>query len=238
MSDPLIERAAAAVAPGYRELVGEGCAGLLMAPYFYGGAEELAPLALELTEVDAFVRRDGYQEELGWPELDAEAVALCEELTRRIESEDDGQTVLDVFWLALARHMHALLGIPVLVDEAGMPIDEQLRRQLGTAPDPDPLAGLDVLLSVRIDEHRVAAVFTGGLGGLETYAFGRVGPPRDAHEACDGYAITVQCGGAPPERLDFESIRRQQVVRTTGRLGPVGFPRWQHEHGGACWRRA
>ena len=26
--------------------------------------------------------------------------------------------------------------------------------------------------------------------------------------ACDGYAITVQCGGAPPERLDFESIRR------------------------------
>ena len=177
MSDPLIERVAAAVAPGYRELVGEGCAGLLMAPYFYGGAEELAPLALELTEVDAFVRRDGYQEELGWPELDAEAVALCEELTRRIESEDDGQTVLDVFWLALARHMHALLGIPVLVDEAEMPIGEQLGRQLGTVPDPDPLAGLDVLLSVRIDEHRVAAVFTGGLGGLETYAFGRVGHP-------------------------------------------------------------
>ena len=101
-------------------------------------------------------------------------------MTRRIESEDDGQTVLDVFWLALARHMHALLGIPVLVDEAEMPIDEQLRRQLGTAPDPDPLAGLDVLLSVRIDEHRVAAVFTGGLGGLETYAFGRVGP-RGTH---------------------------------------------------------
>ncbi len=182
MSDPLIERVAAAVASAYRDVVDEGCAGVLLAPDWYGEPGELAPFALELTEVDEFVGRDGYQEELGWPELDDETLALCEQLTRRVESEDDGQTLLDVFWLVLAQRMHALLGIPVLVEESEMPIEEQLRRQLGTEPDPDPLAGLDVLLSVRIDEHRVAAVFTGGLGGLETYAIGRVGHPGDAHE--------------------------------------------------------
>ena len=47
----------------------------------------------------------------------------------------------------------------MLAHEIEMPIAEQLHRQLGTPPADDPLAGLDVAVSVRVDEHRIAAVF-------------------------------------------------------------------------------
>jgi len=38
-------------------------------------------------------------------------------------------------------------------------IDEQLRRQLGEPMPLDPLAGLDVAVSLRIDDQRIAAVW-------------------------------------------------------------------------------
>ena len=125
-------------------------------------------------------------------------------------------------------------GIPVLVDEAEMPIGEQPRRQL-TAPDPDPLAGMDVLLSVRRYRERLmkqlrytakpasrrlrqipAVELPGSVDGTPVAYLALAAPSepwlRDdgwaAVAACDGFAITVPARGAPPERLDFESIRR------------------------------
>jgi hypothetical protein len=38
-------------------------------------------------------------------------------------------------------------------------VAEQLRRQRGAAAPPDPLAGRDVLVSLRVDEHRDAAIY-------------------------------------------------------------------------------
>ena len=67
-ADTLIDRTAAAVAPWYRSLDLSGAAGLLLATRYDGDAEQLAPLALELTAVDEHVDRDGYQTELGPPE--------------------------------------------------------------------------------------------------------------------------------------------------------------------------
>lgn len=159
--EALIDRTAAAVAPGYRSLDLSGAAGLLLATYYDGDASQLAPLALELTEVNEHVDRDGYQEELGMPEVedDPDVFELCEALNERIESDDDGYVLIEAYWLALAGHLHRLLGIPVLAHDVEMPIGEQLRRQRAAKPAGDPLAGLDVALSLRVDEHRVAAIF-------------------------------------------------------------------------------
>lgn len=67
VSDALIERVAAAVAPlGYRDLQLDDAAGLLLVSDY---SSDLAPFALELTAVHEDVDRDGYQEEL--------ALGLC-----------------------------------------------------------------------------------------------------------------------------------------------------------------
>ena len=47
----------------------------------------------------------------------------------------------------------------MLVDEIEMPIAEQIRRQQSAAPAIDAFTGLEVILSVRIDEHRHAGLF-------------------------------------------------------------------------------
>jgi hypothetical protein len=162
-ADALIARTAAAVAEGYRALELADAAGLLLDTYYDGAPEQLAPLALELRagEVTPDVERDGYQREVGMPEVerDPPVFALCEALNRRIEDDDDGYVVLETYWLALADRLHALLGIPVLACEIEMPIAEQLRRQQGVPTADDPLTGLDVAVALPIDPHRVAAVW-------------------------------------------------------------------------------
>ncbi len=161
--DALVARTAAAVAEGYSALDLSHSAGLLLSTYYDGAPEQLAPLALELRagEVTPDVDRDGEQRELGMPEVhrDPEVFALCEALNEHILHDDDGYVVIEVYWLALANRMHTLLGIPVLACEIEMPIAEQLRRQLATRPSADPLAGLDVVVSLLIDEQRIAAVW-------------------------------------------------------------------------------
>jgi hypothetical protein len=162
-SAELIARTAAAVADGYRVLDLAAAAGLLLDNYYDGAAEQLAPLAFELREgeVTPDVGRDGYQRELGPPGLDRQSPAfeLCEALNERIERDDDGYVLVEVYWLALAARLHRLLGIPVLVPEIEMPIAEQLRRQLDVPMAGEPLAGFDVAVSLPIDDQRVAAVW-------------------------------------------------------------------------------
>ena len=119
------------------------------------------PLALELTTVREHVGREGEQRELGDPDFDpaSDAGAKCEALNDALQAADDGWVRIEDYWLALARELHARLGVPVLVDEIEMPIAEQLRRQQPTAPAADAFAGLEVILSSRIDEHRHAGLF-------------------------------------------------------------------------------
>jgi hypothetical protein len=162
-ADALIESTAAAVAEGYRALDLADCAGLLLSTYYDGAPEQLAPLALELRagEVTPDVDRDGEQRELGMPEVDRDppVFELCETLNEHIMRDDDGHVLIEAYWLALANRLHALLGMPVLACEIEMPIAEQLRRQLATPMSADPLTGLDVAVSLPIDEQRIAAVW-------------------------------------------------------------------------------
>ncbi len=145
--DRSIEQIAAVVATGYADLPYADAAGLLLMPVW---GEDLAPFALKLTEVNEDVGPDGYQEELGAPEISDPGLQAEAE---RLEDDD----TLEAYWLALAARIHELLGIPVLVYEVDMPIAEQFRRQTN-APVDDPLAGMDVLVRVDVDEHQVAAV--------------------------------------------------------------------------------
>jgi hypothetical protein len=147
VSDRSVDRLVEVVAPGYCELPYGDAAGLLLMPVW---GDALAPFALKLTEVDEDVGPDGDQEELGAPEIcDFALLAQAERL-----GEEDA---LEVYWLALAARVHELLGIPVLVHELDVPIAEQYRRQTNTR-ETDPLAGMDVLVRVDVDEHQVAAV--------------------------------------------------------------------------------
>jgi hypothetical protein len=167
-ADELIERTATAVAERYRDLDLTEAAGLLLSTDYDGAPEQLAPLALELRagEVTPDVDRDGWQRELGMPhvERNPRVFELCEALNQHIEHDDDGYVVLESYWLALANGLHALLGIPVLACGIEIPIAEQLRRQLASPAPADPLAGLDVLVALPIDDQRVAAVWRGELG--------------------------------------------------------------------------
>jgi hypothetical protein len=129
--DTLVERTAAAVAEHYRSLDLSDAAGLLLANYWDGEADQLAPVALALTEVHENVGRDGEQEELGWPELAPEAAALCERMNERILAEF---ALGDAYWLALAAHMHRVLGLPVLVDDAREPWPVGFVTELGRNP--------------------------------------------------------------------------------------------------------
>jgi hypothetical protein len=105
------------------------------------------------------------------------------------ESEMDPDVLIEAYWLALAKRLHALLGIPVLVCEIEMPIAEQLRRQLETPVTIDPLADLDVLGY----EGGGWQVFVEGHGGREDTEFrplrGTVlGRPH-------GFGLELQDGG-------------------------------------------
>ena len=178
MPEPLLERVAAAVAQHYRDLPLRGAAGILIDTYWDGEAEQLAPDLLALTEVNEDVAHDGDQENLGAPEIwriDAELFALCRQLNERFEDWQDEAFDLTDYWFALAAHLRALTGLPVLVADVDSPLDEQVRRQTASAPQADPLAGLDVLIRVPIDDHQVAAVVQGR--GWR-YAFSRVGDPE------------------------------------------------------------
>jgi hypothetical protein len=183
VSDALIERVAAAVALGYRDLQLDDAAGLLLVSDY---SSDLAPFALELTEVHEDVDRDGYQEELGAPEIDSdpELRALCEPLNARIDEDEDGYVLLDRYRLVLARQIRALIGIPVLVHGSEMPIAEQLRRQTGAQRTSDPLAGMDVLVRVAVDAHQVAAVTL--RDGVWLYALARGDDPEAAIEIGPG----------------------------------------------------
>jgi hypothetical protein len=51
-----------------------------------------------------------------------------------LEAADDGWVRVEDYFLALARELHARLGMPVLAHAIEMPIAEQLRRQQFAAP--------------------------------------------------------------------------------------------------------
>jgi hypothetical protein len=235
-ADALIERTATAVAEGYRDLDLTEAAGLLLSIYYDGAAEQLAPLALELRagEVTPDVDRDGWQRELGMPQVERDPLVfeLCQALNEHVEHDDDGYVVLDAYWLALANRLHALLGIPVLACEIEMPIAEQLRRQLGTPAPVDPLAGLDVLVALRIDEQRVAAVWRDELSFS-----GSARAPADPWElgwnTQLGSDPEVRAGWLPPGALGASVRDRTGVwheAHTGGRVWLCALPQRAGQH--------
>jgi hypothetical protein len=80
--EALVAQTAALVAPNYGSLDLSPAAGLLLDARYEGDASQLIPFALELTEVDDAVGRDGEQRDLGVPEVDpaSEAGRKCEAL--------------------------------------------------------------------------------------------------------------------------------------------------------------
>jgi hypothetical protein len=138
-------------------------------------------------------------------------------------------TLVERFYLALARHAHELLGRPVLVYESMlMGEEEQLARQGGRgSATTDPLAGLDVIVSVRVDEHRVAAIWRVPEEGI-VVASGSVGYDEETESVwrCTelgadpvvlagqstfrAFAITIEGRGEPPTRLDLELFERSR----------------------------
>src|SRR4051812_26847484 len=120
--------------------------------YPYG--ETLSAVAWGMPDLDAPLGIDNdTMDELGMLDSDAEAITA---LRGRVD-RDDAWELVDRFYLALARHAHVLIERPVLVYESMvMSEEEQLGRQGGRgAGAADPRLGLDVIVSVRVDEHRV-----------------------------------------------------------------------------------
>jgi hypothetical protein len=166
--DALIEAAAADAAAGVTAINLDGWVGLML--YMYG--EDLSAVAWGMPDLDAPLGIAGdTMDELGMLEGHGEAITA---LRTRVADGGDRESV-ERFYLALARHAHGLIGRPVLVYESMlMPEEEQLARQGGRGEaTADPLARLDVIVSVRVDEHRVAAVWRGAEGDVE--ASGSVG---------------------------------------------------------------
>jgi hypothetical protein len=138
--------------------------------YIYG--ESLSAVAWGMPDLDAPLGIDGdSMNELAMLEGGGEATSA---LLERVADGEQWELV-ERFYLALARHVRALIGAPVLVYESAlMPEEEQLARQGGRGAETlDPLAGLDVLVSVRLDEHRVAALWRNDEGYID--ASGSVG---------------------------------------------------------------
>jgi hypothetical protein len=194
--DALIERAAAEVAESVSALDRTGWAGLML--YMYG--ESLSAVAwgtpdfnppLEIS-ADSMV-------ELGMLDNDGEAITTLRE---RVDGED-GWELQERFYLALAQRVHGLIGQPVLVYESAlMPESEQLARQRNrSAPAAGPLAGLDVIVALEIDDRRVAAIWRSS-GGI--VAAGSVGntpepPVIEATRCMDvGSNPVVLAGVLPP----------------------------------------
>ncbi|MDA0180061.1 hypothetical protein OJ997_07120 [Solirubrobacter phytolaccae] len=212
--ETLIDQTAASVAPGYADLDLSRAVGVLLWEQYSGDVSQLTPLALELTELDEHVQRDGEQRELGYPHFDpaSEAGASCAALTEALEAADDGYVLIETYWLALATRLHALLGMPVLVDEIETPVSEQLRRQ-SERPNPDPLAGLDVIVSTPVDEHRHA-----GLYRRDGMTFGAAHLPNVADEWLVERGLTelgrspqVVAGGMPRGAVAAEVRDRKGV---------------------------
>jgi hypothetical protein len=152
--DELIETAAADAAAGHPALDVAPWAGLMLIPYeplytaVWGMPEGVGP--------DYGLDSDIMGELEDLPDPDSPA---WRELAARVE---EGEWALaQPYYLALARHLRRLTGLPTLVYEerTDMPYAEQLARQTGTVTRPDPLEGLDVLVAVRVDEQRVAVVY-------------------------------------------------------------------------------
>ncbi len=149
--DALIEAAAAEAAPAYAALDVAPWAGLILHPYDDG----LFATLWGMPDAGPVYGIDGdTMDELGGPEPDG---AARRELEARVAA--DGWELTEPYYLALASRLRALTGLPVLVYEADMPYEEQLARQTGAAAPDDPLDGLDVLVSLRVDERRVAVVY-------------------------------------------------------------------------------
>ena len=114
---------------------------------------------------------------IGMLDSDADTVSA---LRDRVAG-DEGWELVERFDPAmLARHTRALIGRPVLVgnESSLMPEEEQLARQGGRgSTTAGPLTGLDVIVAVRVDEHRVAAVWRNAEGYIE--ACGSVGLSDD-----------------------------------------------------------
>jgi hypothetical protein len=153
----VIEETAEAVAGLYDTLDFCDCAGVLLVPISGEAPEDIAPWALQLRagEITPTVERDGYQEELGAPEVpSAVGQALCD----HVADAPDRYVVMERFWLELAQRLRARHGFPVLVCDVDVPIAEQLARQEGV-PVVDPLAELEVVVAQRVDDRRTAAVW-------------------------------------------------------------------------------
>ena len=151
--EELIETAAAAAAAMHGALDVSPWAGLMLfrdEPLYttvWGMPEGVGP-AYELDS-------DSMGDLEGLPDPDGSA---WRELAERVEGDD---SLAAPYYLALARHLRGLTGLPTLVYEehTDVPYAEQLARQTGTPAHPDPLDGLDVLVAARVDEHRVAVVY-------------------------------------------------------------------------------
>ncbi len=163
--DTLIERAAADVVAAHAELDVAGFEALVCWPY----EEQLEAMAHGVPKLrEPYGLDPDEMPEVEYLEASGDAAAR---LLARIE---DGEWRLsEAYFLALGRELHRRLGIPVLMTNLDTTEAEQLARQAGAAPA-DPLAGLDVVVSQRIDEFTVAAVWRGewGLEGAASVARG------------------------------------------------------------------
>jgi hypothetical protein len=207
--DALIEAAAADVAASVTALDRGGCVGLMLYPY----GESLSAVAWGLPDVEPPLGIDGdMMDELGMLDGDGEAVrALRARVADGAEWEPVGR-----FYLALARRTHELIEQPVLVYESMTPLEEQLARQGGRRGDAsaDPLVALDVLVSVRVDEHRVAAVWRDADG--EVAACGSVGYSDEVWPVARctdlGADPVVLAGRLPPGAVGVVGVDGELVV--------------------------
>jgi hypothetical protein len=207
--DALIEAAAADVAASVTALDRGGCVGLMLYPY----GESLSAVAWGLPDLEPPLGISAdTMDELGMLDGDGEAIRT---LRSRVEDGVEWELV-ERFYLALARRTHELIGQPVLVYESMlMPLEEQLARQGGRGDTPaDPLVGLDVLVSVRVDEHRVAAVWRDADG--EVQASGSVGYSDDVWSVarCTDLAAdpVVLAGRLPPGAVGVVGVDGELVV--------------------------
>ena len=197
--DQLIEAAVAEAAQAYTDLgCGDG-GGVLLYPY-----EPASALALRVRDVESFLAEGEELEELGMPEPQG---AAWTELEDRIEA-DGG--LAEPFYVKLAARLSAGLRCPVLVDEIGMPYREQLARQSGKRLTNDPLAGFDdVLVSLRVDDYRVAVLFRDAVGQIRgSGSYGYEDHPLPAGEPWTELGThPVVLAGTVPEGTIGVSVR-------------------------------
>ena len=208
--DALIEAAAADVAASVTALDRSGCVGLMLYPY----GESLSAVAWGLPDLEPPLGISAdTMDELGMLDGDGEAIRT---LRTRVADGAEWEPV-ERFYLALARRTHELIEQPVLVYESMlMPLEEQVARQGGRRGDSptDPLLGLDVLVSVRVDKHRVAAVWRDADGEVE--ACGSVGYSDEVWSVarCTDLAAdpVVLAGRLPPGAVGVVGVDGELVV--------------------------